>query len=111
MYAIIEVGSKQYRVSPGEEICVEKLDIKEGKPVTLDKVLLFRDNTNILIGKPYLGDVKIECEVLEHFKGRKQISYKYRRRKSSHWKKGHRQLLTRIRIKEIKFEKPDTRNQ
>lgn len=101
MYAIVEIGSKQYRVSPQDEIDVERLEIEEGKTAILDKVLLFSDNTNILIGRPYLKDVKIKASVLKHFKGRKLVSYKYRRRKSSHWKKGHRQLLTRLKIEEI----------
>lgn len=103
MYAIIEVGSKQYKVSPLDEIDVERLDKKEGDTILLDKVLLFSDNTDILIGRPYLKDIKVECEVLKHYKAKKVISYKYRRRKSSHWKKGHRQLLTRLKIKEIKL--------
>jgi large subunit ribosomal protein L21 len=103
MYAIVEVGSKQYKVSVSDEIDVERLDKKEGETITLDRVLLFSDNTNVLVGKPYLKDVKVEAEVLKHYKARKVISYKYRRRKSSHWKKGHRQLLTRIRIKEIQL--------
>jgi len=111
MHAIVEIGSKQYKVSPEDQIDVERLDTEEGKTVTLDKVLLFSDNKNILIGKPYLKDTKIKAEVLRHFKGKKTISYKYRRRKASHWKKGHRQLLTRIKIKEIEFKKPETRTQ
>ena len=111
MYVIVEIGSKQYRVSSEDQIDVERLDVAEGETVTLDKVLLFSDNTNILIGRPYLKDVRIKAEALRHFKGKKIISYKYRRRKSSHWKKGHRQKLTRLKIKEIEFKKPETSEQ
>ncbi len=101
MYAIVEVGSKQYKISVGDQIDVERLDEEEGKKFTLDKVLLFSDGKDLLVGRPYLREVKVKVEVLRHFKGRKIISYKYRRRKSSHWKKGHRQLLTRLKIEEI----------
>lgn len=101
MYAIVQIGSKQYKVSEADTIIVEKLPVKEGESATLDKVLLVKDKKEIEVGQPYLKDIKITADVLEHFKGKKVISYKYRRRKSSDWKKGHRQQLTRLKIKQI----------
>ena len=101
MYAIIEVGAKQYNVKKGDIIDVEKQAAKEGKDIALNKILLLSKDKKVELGQPYLKDVKVEAEVLKHIKGEKLISFKYRRRKSSHWKKGHRQQLTQLKIKEI----------
>jgi len=102
MYAIIEVGGKQYKVAKNDILEVEKQNKKTGEEITLDKVLLFSKEKEIKIGQPYLKEVKVEAQVLANFKAKKVTSFKYRRRKSSHWKKGHRQQLTRLKIKEIK---------
>lgn len=101
MYAVIEVGAKQYNVKKDDIIDVESQDAQEGKEITLDKVLLVSKEKNIQVGAPYLKEAKVQAIVLGHPKGEKLISFKYRRRKSSHWKKGHRQHLTRLKIKEI----------
>jgi len=101
MYAIIEVGAKQYNVKKGDIIDVEKQAAKEGKDITLNKILLLSKDKKVELGQPYIKDVKVEAEVLKHIKGEKVVSFKYRRRKSSHWKKGHRQQLTQLKIKEI----------
>lgn len=101
MYAIIEVGAKQHTIKKGDTIDVEKQAVKEGKDITLNKVLLVSKDKKVEVGEPYVKDAKIEVVVLKHIKDEKVISFKYRRRKSSHWKKGHRQQLTRIKIKEI----------
>lgn len=101
MYAIIEVGAKQYQVKKDDIIEVEKQDAKEGKEITLDKVLLVSKDKKLEIGQPYLKEAKVRAEVLGIIKGQKIVSFKYRRRKASHWKKGHRQQLTRLKIKEI----------
>jgi len=103
MYAIIEVGGKQYIVKKGDIIEVEKLDAEKGKEITLKKVLLAFKNKQIEIGQPYLKDSSVQAKVLGHKRAAKVISYKYRRRKSSHWKKGHRQELTVLEIKELKI--------
>ena len=103
MYAIIEVGAKQYTVKKGDIIDVEKQAVKEGQDITLNKVLLVSKDKKVDVGQPYVKEAKVEAEVLKHIKGEKVISFKYRRRKSSHWKKGHRQQLTRLKIKEIQF--------
>ena len=103
MYAIIEVGAKQYRVKEDDIIDVERQTAEEGKEISLDKVLLVSKDNNIDVGQPYLKNALVKAEILEHSKGKKVISFKYRRRKSSHWKKGHRQQLTRLKIREIIF--------
>jgi len=103
MYAIIDIGGKQYRVEKGDIIDIERQDKKEGQNLILDKVLLVAGDNNIQVGQPNVSGAKVSAEVVKNLKARKVISYKYRRRKSSHWKKGHRQLLTRIKIKEIEL--------
>ncbi len=103
MHAIVEVGAKQYNVKKDDVIEVESQDVKDGKEISLKNVLLAADSKKVEIGQPYLKDVKVVAVVLNHFKAKKVISFKYRRRKSSHWKKGHRQQLLRLKIKEISF--------
>lgn len=103
MYAIIEVGGKQYSVKEKDVIDVEKQDAKPDKEIVLNKVLMVqKDKKEVEIGRPFLKDVKVIAKVLRQLKARKVISFKYRRRKSSLWKKGHRQQLTRLLIEEIK---------
>ena len=104
MFAIIEVGAKQYNVKKGDFIDVEKQAGAEGKEIILDKVLLVTDKDKVEVGKPYIKGATVKAAVLMHLKGEKKISFKYRRRKSSHWKKGHRQQLTRLQIKDIAIE-------
>ena len=101
MYAIIEIGGKQYSVQKDDVIAVEKQDAEKGKDISLGQVLLVSAGEDVLIGQPYVKNAKIKATVLEQFKGDKVISYKYRRRKSRDWKRGHRQQLTRLKIKEI----------
>ena len=101
MYAIIEVGGKQYRVEKDDIIDIERQDKKERQNLTLNKVLLISQEDNIRVGQPYVKGAKVIASVLKNLKARKVISYKYRRRKASHWKNGHRQLLTRIKIEEL----------
>lgn len=101
MYAIVEAGSRQYKVSKNDEILIEKALTARTHKVSLDKVLLLAKDKDIKIGKPYLKDTKVNCEVQAHLKGKKKISFKYRRRKSSQVKKGHRQKLILMKVKEI----------
>lgn len=103
MYAILEVGAKQFKIKKGDIVDVERQNLDVGKALVLDKVLLVSRDEKIEIGKPYLPKAAIQAIVLKHLKAEKLVSFKYRRRKSSHWKKGHRQQLTRIKIKEIEF--------
>jgi len=104
MYAIIEVGAKQYSVKKDDIIEVEKQDAQKGSEIILNKVLLVSHNNKVEVGQPYLKEAKVKAEVLQQFKAKKVISFKYRRRKSSDWKKGHRQQLTRLKIQEIQID-------
>ena len=101
MYAIIEVGGKQYKVEQDDIIDIERQSKKESQNLILNKVLLMAQDEDIQIGQPYVKGAKVIASLIKNLKARKVISYKYRRRKSSHSKKGHRQLITRIRIKEL----------
>jgi large subunit ribosomal protein L21 len=103
MYAIIEVGAKQYNVKIGDIIEVEKQNAAEGKEISLNKVIFASKNQKVQIGQPYLKDAKALGQVLKHIKSAKAVCFKYRRRKSKHWKKGHRQQLTRLKIKAIEI--------
>jgi len=100
MYAVIQTGGKQYKVFKGDTINVERLGTAK-KEVTIKDVLLISDGKDIKIGKPFIKDAKVICEVLSHFRGKKILSYKYKRRTYARWRRGHRQLLTRLKIKEI----------
>jgi large subunit ribosomal protein L21 len=101
MYAVIEVGSKQYSVKKDDIIEVEREAAQAGKEIAIDKVLLVSKDKQLEVGSPYVKGAKVSVLVLGEKKAPKLISYKYRRRKSSHWEKGHRQKLTRLQVKEI----------
>ena len=104
MYAIVEVGGKQYKVKEKDIIEVERQVGKENMDIDLNKVLLIaEDKKKFEVGRPFLREAKVIATILKQLKAKKVFSYKYRRRKSSHWKKGHRQQLTRLLIKEIKL--------
>jgi large subunit ribosomal protein L21 len=103
MYAIIEVGAKQYSVKKGDILEVERQAAEEGKEIALNKVLLVFKDKKLQIGQPYVKGAQVKAVVLNKIKGRKVVSFKYRRRKSSHSKIGHRQLLMRLRIEEIEL--------
>ena len=101
-YAIVETGSKQYRVEADTVLEVEKLVLPENqKQIALEKVLFFRDGDKIQVGSPFIRGAKVVCDYLGEFRAPKVISLKYRRRKASRRKKGHRQDLYRLRVKEI----------
>ncbi|MBN2831380.1 MAG: 50S ribosomal protein L21 [Candidatus Omnitrophica bacterium] len=101
MYAVIEIGARQFNIKKGDVIDVNKIDAKAGKDIAIDKVLLLSKDKKVEVGQPYLKGVKVSAEVISQVKADKVISFKYRRRKSSHWTKGHRAQLTRIKIKDI----------
>jgi len=103
MYAVIEAGGKQYIVRPNDTIEIEKVDKKREDKLKIDNVLLISDK-EIKIGEPYLKSCSVNCTILEHFKQDKKITFKYRRRKNSKTKQGHRQEMTRLRIDSIKIE-------
>lgn len=101
MYAVIEVGGKQYAVRKDDILDVEKQEGEKGATLVLDKVLLLSGDGDIQVGRPYVKGASVKALLINRVKGEKLISFKYRRRKASHWKKGHRQQLTRIKIDSI----------
>jgi large subunit ribosomal protein L21 len=101
-FAIIETGAKQYRVDPQLVIEVEKLEVPEGqKEVALNQVLLVCEGEALQIGAPYVQGAKVVCEYLGNLRAPKVINFKYRKRKKSSRKVGHRQTYTKLRVKEI----------
>ena len=101
MYAVIETGSKQYRVAAGDTIEVELLKAEAGKTVALDRVLLVANGDKISVGTPTVDKATVVADVLEHKRGPKTVAFKMRRRKGYHKTIGHRQELTVLKIKEI----------
>lgn len=101
MYAIVQVGSYQYKVTEGSKIETERLDVDQGKKIPIEKVLLVSKDNDVRVGQPFLKDVKVTAEVLAHFRDEKKVSFKFRKRKDSAWKKGHRQNLTMLTITSI----------
>ena len=101
MFAVIQLGNHQYKVTEGETINADHLDFDAGQTITLDKVLLFSDGKATQIGSPYLKNVEIKGEVLKHHRGPKTIAYQYRKRKDSARTVGHREDLTAVRIAKI----------
>jgi len=100
MYAIVQVGSQQYKISEGDIVSVQKLD-DEGPSVRLEKVLLLEDGATIKVGQPFLTDVKVTAQIVDQEKDDKVVSFKYSKRKNTSWKKGHRQKLTTLKISKI----------
>lgn len=98
MYAVIETGGKQYRVSQGQYLRVEKLDADEGATIDLDKVLMVADGEDIKLGKPYLDGGKVTATIKAHGRGKKVMIIKFRRRKHHKKTQGHRQSYTEIEI-------------
>ena len=102
MYAVLETGSKQYRVSAGDTLEVERLSVEAGKPVTFDRVLLVSNDGNVKVGSPTVPNATVLADVVEHIRGDKKVTFKMKRRKGYHKSIGHRQELTVVKIKEIK---------
>ena len=102
MYAIIESGGKQYRVSAGDTLQVELLPVEAGKTVTFERVLLVSSEGKLTHGAPTVAKATVEADVVEHIRGEKVVAFKMKRRKGYHKKTGHRQELSVVRIKEIK---------
>jgi large subunit ribosomal protein L21 len=102
--AIIKTGGKQYLVTPGQKIKIEKLDKKEGAEVSFSNVLLLEKNKKIEIGNPFLKNVKVIGKILKQGKNKKVIVFKFVQTNRYHVKKGHRQPFTEVEITDIKTE-------
>ncbi len=100
MYAVIATGGKQYKVSEGDIVKVEKLDVQAGETYTFDKVLLVIGD-DVKVGTPTVAGATVEADVIDTVKGKKIIVYKYKRKTGYHKKNGHRQQYTAVKITKI----------
>lgn len=97
-FAIIQTGGKQYKVSPGQKLKIEKLNAQAGDSLIFDKILLAADGEDIKIGMPYVNGAKVEAKVLRQGRDKKKIVFKYHSKTRYRKKKGHRQNFTEIEI-------------
>ena len=100
MYAIITTGGKQYKVSEGDVIKIEKLETNEGDTVTFDKVNAI-SNQSLEVGTPYLSGHSVSATVVKCGRSKKVIVYRYKRKSGYHKKNGHRQPYTEVKIQKI----------
>lgn len=98
MYAVIETGGKQYKVSEGDVITVEKLGVDAGEEVVFDKVLFLGEGADAKVGTPYIDGASVAGKVVENGKGQKVIIFKYKAKKDYRKKQGHRQPYTKVEI-------------
>ncbi len=105
LYAIAETSGQQFWFEVNRYYDIDRLNAKEKDKITLEKVLLLKDNDSITIGKPYVKDAKIELEVVSHKRDKKILVYKMRPKKKTRRKMGHRQELTRVMVKSISVGK------
>jgi large subunit ribosomal protein L21 len=102
MYAVLETGSKQYRVAAGDLVKVERLAADAGQSFTFDRVLLVNNDGQVTVGAPTVANATVVADVVEHIRDEKKLTFKMKRRKGYHKTIGHRQDLTVVKIKEIK---------
>ncbi|MDY3005465.1 50S ribosomal protein L21 [Anaerococcus sp. AGMB00486] len=101
MYAIIKTGGKQYKVSEGDLVRIEKLNAEIGENVNFEEVLLVENEGDLKVGTPILENAKVEATVKDQAKDKKIVVFKYRPKKASKTKKGHRQPYTLVEINKI----------
>ena len=102
MYAVIETGGKQHKVTEGELLKIDKLNADPGTEVVFDKVMMVRtDDDGVKIGAPYVDNASVKAEVVDQGKYKKIIVFKYKRKKNYQRKQGHRQQYTAVRITSI----------
>lgn len=101
MLAVIKTGGKQYLVSPGKKLKIEKLEAKEGEEVVFNEVLLLEEDNKLEIGDPIISGAKVSGKVLKQAKAKKVIVFKYKPKVRYHKKKGHRQPFTEVEITAI----------
>ncbi len=101
MYAIIETGGKQYKVSSGDVLFIEKLDAEAETTVTFDKVIAVNNDETIAVGDPYVAGATVEAKVLKNGKAKKITVWTYKPKKGKQRKMGHRQPYTKVQIETI----------
>ena len=98
MYAVVRTGGKQYRVSAGDVLEVEKLDGDVGDSVTFDDVLLLAEDDTVTVGQPTVEGASVSATITQQFRGKKIQVFRYQPKKRVRVRKGHRQYLTRLSI-------------
>jgi len=101
MYAVVKTGGKEYRISPGDVVRVEKIEGEVGDQVTLKDVLMVSQEGQVRLGNPLMTDAVVTGEIVQQVKGKKVLTYKMKRRKNYRRTKGHRQTYTYIRVNDI----------
>ena len=98
MYAVFQSGGKQHRVTEGQTVRLEKLDIETGSVIEFDKILMVAGGDDVKIGAPYVDGGKVTAEIVSHGRGNKVTIVKFKRRKHSRKQQGHRQWFTEVKI-------------
>ena len=101
MHAIIVTGGKQYKVTEGDVLYIEKLDAEAGQAVTFDKVLAVLDGDNATFGTPVVAGATVEANVVKNGKGKKVLVFKYKAKKNYRRRQGHRQPYTKVEITKV----------
>lgn len=101
MYAIIQTGGKQYRVTEGDVVSIEKLDVNEGEAVEFDQVLTVVKDGAVTVGKPVISGAKVSATVVAQGKGKKILVFKYKAKSNYRKRQGHRQPFTKVKIEKI----------
>jgi large subunit ribosomal protein L21 len=101
MYAVIKAGGKQYKVSPGDIVRVEKLELEAGTAVEFGEVLALNDDQNLVVGSPLVANARVSGTVVETGKAKKVLIFKYKRKKQYKVFRGHRQRFTAVKIDAI----------
>ena len=110
LFAIAETSGRQFLFKVNRYYDLDKINAKEKEKITLNNILLIKDNKKISIGKPYIKDAKVELEVMSHLRDKKIIVYKMRPKKKTRRKMGHRQELTRVMVKSITINESDSKS-
>jgi len=97
-YAVFKTGGKQYRVQEGDKLDVEKIDAEVGSEATFDEVLLVNDGKSTTVGTPTVEGATVTAKVVDQFRGKKGIAFKFKRRQGYHKTKGYRRHLTKLEI-------------
>ena len=103
-YAIVEISGRQFWIETGKYYDFNRIATKLGKQILFNRVLLFNNEGEVLVGRPYLESVQVKGKILEHLRGKKTLVYKMRPKKKTRKKQGHRQELTRVLIEDISIK-------
>ena len=102
MYAVVKTGGQQFRVTKGDKLSIQKLDVEAGKSITLDEVMMINDGKSAKVGTPLVSGAKVTAKIIEQYRDEKVIIFKKKRRQNYRRTNGHRQHLTLIEITDIK---------